>query len=997
MAQFKTRARALDLLGRQQIAGIPTAINELIKNAHDAYADKFDIDFLRKDNLLVLRDDGLGMTKEEFESRWLTIGTESKFINSKTTLPPIDIFKAARPIMGEKGIGRLAIASIGKQVLIITKAKRREYDPIDFKHKVVAILINWELFELAGVNLEDIVIPIKEFDQLPNENQINELKQKVQHSLEILLAQGTISETDFSRISETLNVLNVNPKLLDDSLIGDFDIDKSDKGGTFFYISPVSENLLYDIESSKDSKEATKIEKMLIGFHNTMTPNHPLPVIEINFRDYNSKDSTHTNLIDKEQFFTPNEFELADHHFKGRFDEYGQFRGDVMIYREKAYDHIVNWNGNNFNPTDCGSFEINFAYIQGNLKDSVVDLENWNIITSKADKFGGIYVYKDNIRVLPYGNSDVDYLDIERNRTKRMSTYFFSYRRMFGAINVSNLKNSKLVEKAGREGFIENKAYRQLQSILKNFFVQLAADFFDDKGKSPQSEFYNEKKGERNDLYEALARRDKLVKGKKEKFIKDLDGFFKNLSSGIPEATINTIINDLRDSVSSNILLSDLETVSQKVIESEFKTRQNLANFKKSISISIPKGFSLSKSLRIDYESYISEFRILEETLFKNAIIEIDRLINDLSIKIDIEISKRKRLEQAVEFISNEAIKINKQKRSETNDLVVDVSKKIKEVTSQLMIDLDFQIRTVKDDFKKLNTNNIEDFDLVEERKKMESDIELISNRNTFVMDRIIKQLSGFYVDKDDDGNFITNDDISDALAEELDDLRERVQTDIELSQLGLAVGILHHEFSSTVKSIRGSLRDLKAWSDVNDKLEGVYNNIKVNFEHLDGYLNLFTPMNRRLNRKREDIKLLEIKTFLIDLFSSRFERHNIQFKHTKGFASQKIHSYKSSIYPTFVNLIDNAIYWLKQSNLEEKIIRLHADEDGIFISNNGMEIPFQDSKRIFNLGFSRKSSGRGMGLSICREVLNAENFNIILDSPREQSTVTFKIYKISK
>ena len=32
MATFKTRARALDMLGRQQIAGIPTAINELFKN-----------------------------------------------------------------------------------------------------------------------------------------------------------------------------------------------------------------------------------------------------------------------------------------------------------------------------------------------------------------------------------------------------------------------------------------------------------------------------------------------------------------------------------------------------------------------------------------------------------------------------------------------------------------------------------------------------------------------------------------------------------------------------------------------------------------------------------------------------------------------------------------------------------------------------------------------------------------------------------------------------
>ena len=93
MAQFKTRARALDLLGRQQIAGIPTAINELIKNAHDAYADKFDIDFLRCNNLLVLRDDGLGMTKEEFETRWLTLGTESKLANKKSSLPTIDISK----------------------------------------------------------------------------------------------------------------------------------------------------------------------------------------------------------------------------------------------------------------------------------------------------------------------------------------------------------------------------------------------------------------------------------------------------------------------------------------------------------------------------------------------------------------------------------------------------------------------------------------------------------------------------------------------------------------------------------------------------------------------------------------------------------------------------------------------------------------------------------------------------------------------------------------
>lgn len=115
MAQIKTKARALDMLGRQQIAGIPTALSELFKNAHDAYADNVEVDYIRKKNLLILRDDGLGMTKDEFEERWLTIGTDSKLTDEDSIgMPDVDLAKTSRPIMGEKGIGRLAIASIGR-------------------------------------------------------------------------------------------------------------------------------------------------------------------------------------------------------------------------------------------------------------------------------------------------------------------------------------------------------------------------------------------------------------------------------------------------------------------------------------------------------------------------------------------------------------------------------------------------------------------------------------------------------------------------------------------------------------------------------------------------------------------------------------------------------------------------------------------------------------------------------------------------------------------
>ena len=54
------------MLGRQQIAGIPTAISEIFKNAHDAYADTVEVDYFRWERLFVVRDDGVGMTYNEF-------------------------------------------------------------------------------------------------------------------------------------------------------------------------------------------------------------------------------------------------------------------------------------------------------------------------------------------------------------------------------------------------------------------------------------------------------------------------------------------------------------------------------------------------------------------------------------------------------------------------------------------------------------------------------------------------------------------------------------------------------------------------------------------------------------------------------------------------------------------------------------------------------------------------------------------------------------------
>jgi len=580
---------------------------------------------------------------------------------------------------------------------------------------------------------------------------------------------------------------------------------------------------------------------------------------------------------------------------------------------------------------------------------------------------------------------------------------FFSYRRMFGVINLSQKENSKLKEKAGREGFIEDAAYRHLRDILKNFFTQLAADFFRVNAETgeaidPKAEAWAQKRTELEASHKVLEKRNKQAKVRKKAFEVALNGFFSSNQLGLIEEELNVIFAASEQSFKLVYSEKDHDIASQIILDVEAETRQKLVHYRKSILIPNPRGFLIRGELKADYEAYLSEIERLDSQLFSTTFDKLDFLVDKIIKDLAISVSKRKRLEEAVESIAVEAKRINKEKKKNATESVEEINKRVKDLTTELMIDLDDQIREVKDKFKTITIENEADIDLVAKRNELSDAITVISERNTNILDTIIRQLEGIYWEKDEQNNYISNEQITNALGEELEDLREKIHTDVELSQLGLAVSVIHHEFNSTIRSVRSSLKDLKAWSDVNEKLEGIHKNLSINFEHLDGYLNLFTPLNRRLSRKTEDIKLLEIKTFLIDLFKSRLVRHDIAFKHTKAYARNQIRGFRSSFYPVFVNVIDNAIYWLNESGIDDKTIRLHADDTGsVYISNNGIDIPLQDKKKIFELGFSRKENGRGMGLHISNEVLESANYNLSLVEPRDGSTVTFKISKVVK
>ena len=986
MAKFKARARALDMLGRQQIAGIPTAISELFKNAHDAYAENVIVDFFRSDNLFVLRDDGYGMTKSDFEEKWLTLGTESR-INRipDESLPTVPKGKE-RPIMGEKGIGRLAIASIGDHVLVLSRAIRK-----DGLHDLIMSFVYWRMFEIPGINLEQVVIPIKTIKGglLPSKEDFEELNSTVIDNIVQLEKEGFISDQDGIKLLEPLEKLSLIAEKIDKYLIGP---SLKDEGtGTHFIICPTNEMMTISIDGNPNEDKATPLLKALLGFSNTMIPNAPPVRIKTSFRDHKT-DYYYDDLIAIDEFWTPKEYDMADHHISGAFDEYGQFKGKIKVYDEVFNDHIITWMDNKGNKTSCGPFNVDIAYVH-DIKSTLLSNEDYTNISKKLNKISGLYIYKDGLRILPYGDSDVDFLNIELRRNRSANYYFFSYRRLMGAISITKSNNPDLVEKAGREGFRENKAYRQFREILQNFLVQIAADFFRDtelwsSQAGPLAEVWTRKRQEIQKRNLLLKEQEKKSKAKKQKFQNELVTFFDQIQADQPQRDIEKLIEKSENKLAYLLKINDIDRLSDEVYSIEKEIRKDLFNIRQKYKITRPNGVALNKELVYDYDAFQKKYEDLEIIFFNPAELKIESLLTYYTK--DLKIDRRKRLVVSLENTIDEYKKITVSETNETRQSVNEISSKIIQLTKDIVRDYEEKVKTVQNELAHIEPSKISDENLVSERTKLEAIIIEESERAKSILDGVRNQLKNISTTKD-----FSDADISTALEEEINMLRERVASDLELSQMGLAVGIIQHEFNSSVKSIQTQLRSLKAWADINQGLQGIYDHIKLNFDHLNGYLRLFAPLNRRVNPIEVEMTGKDIFNFIQDIFLERISegRHKISIIPTKKFNQKKVLGYPSTFYPVFVNLVDNAIFWLKDQPLP-RVIQLDADESGFFVSNNGPEIDFREQELIFEPGFTKKPNGTGLGLYISKEVLKKIGYDISVDTPKLTTGVTFKIFQ---
>jgi signal transduction histidine kinase len=519
--------------------------------------------------------------------------------------------------------------------------------------------------------------------------------------------------------------------------------------------------------------------------------------------------------------------------------------------------------------------------------------------------------------------------------------------------------------------------------------VYLAGEFFRG-GKSEKGDLFEKTQQEMKRRAEALARQQKRSGEKRKQFAKALEVFFEAAKSGTPDKAIEELKQLTRSRMEAASKIEDQDRAAASLIRAEREAIAGLNNLRERFTCKKPSGVALTKELTREWDGYRIEKDRLDSKIFNLCEEEIARTLGEVARQARLYIDQRKRLEDRIKALSEERQKQLENAVSMTRDTASDTRKTVFDITQKAMLALDLKVKQIQSDLNSTDLDALSPGKIDALRKRWEDELLEIEGHHRDALMQARDMLAALAENlRASDGQEPA--EVMEALEQRMLALEEEADENFEMVQLGLAVAIINHEFAAAIRNVRKSVQELGQVSQRSTTLRPLYQSIRHNFEHLDGHLKLFTPLQRRLYRSAQEIAGKSMRNYVTDLFGNRLERHKVTLECTEAFLSAKVECYPSTLFPAVINLVDNAIFWLENATSDRRI-RFDVSGGDIIVANTGAEVEERDRQRIFERGFSRKPGGRGLGLFISARALEAEKMGLRLETPPPGYRVSFHI-----
>lgn len=215
---------------------------------------------------------------------------------------------------------------------------------------------------------------------------------------------------------------------------------------------------------------------------------------------------------------------------------------------------------------------------------------------------------------------------------------------------------------------------------------------------------------------------------------------------------------------------------------------------------------------------------------------------------------------------------------------------------------------------------------------------------------------------------------------------------DNKLQILGKLAASLTHEIKNPLSVLKLNLDYLKMSSEKYDEetIECIDASLEA-AEIINQLIHNTLEFSRKNKDEFEEYNLNEIIKKAINIIKGAASKKNVELILNLDNTLCDLKVNETNILQVFVNIISNGI----EASVENSKVFINTfKENGSVIAeviDEGVGIKEGDSNKLFDDFFTNKETGTGLGLSVCKTILNEHNGNYSLSNNDEQGT-KFKI-----